>query len=133
MPFPLPIGQKKATVLQFFRVSRDREAEAKDKKAGRAVLVLVPRKGSPMADQFQEARFWVDPKTGLPTRLRTVDPSDNIITVDVRDIRRDAKVEPSEFARPKVPEDWEIIPHSKPAEAPPPAPKAKPSPDAKGS
>jgi len=111
-PFPLPFGQKKETVLRHFTVTRDRGAEKKD-PAGRVVLVLRPRKGTPLADDYTQVRLWIDRKRWLPTRARLLDTSENITTVDFHHIETGAEVPAREFARPKVPGDWEVVEHRK--------------------
>jgi len=111
-PFPLPFGQKKEQVLKFFSVSRDAKEEAADKE-GRAVLILVPKKDTQMAKDYTKVILWVDPKTSLPTRVRLYDTSENITTVDFRDIEINKNVDPKSFDRPSVPEDWEIVVHKK--------------------
>ena len=111
-PFPLPFGQKKEQVLKFFSVSRDAKEEAADKD-NRAVLVLVPKQDTPLAKDYTKILLWVDPKTSLPTRVRLYDTSENITTVDFRDIEINKNVDSKQFDRPSVPQDWEIVTHAK--------------------
>lgn len=111
-PFPMPFGQKKEKVVKHFHVGRDRKAEAKDKK-GRAVLVLRPRKGTAVARDYEKIALWIDPKTHLPTRVRMWDPSENITTIDFRDIKTGADIDDDHFDRPKVPQGWDLIEHEK--------------------
>jgi len=111
-PFPLPFGQKKEQVLKFFSVSRDAKEEAAD-KGKRAVLFLVPKKDTPLAKDYTKILLWVDPKTSLPTRVRLYDTSENITTVDFRDIEINKNVDSKQFSRPSVPQDWEIVRHEK--------------------
>ena len=115
-PFPLPFGQKKEAVLEHFTVSRDAEAE---KAAGkdRAVLALVPRKGTSLAEDYTRILLWIDTERNLPVRARLYDQSENITTVDFHHIEMNAEVDAKQFARPDVPKDWEVVEHRKePAE-----------------
>ncbi len=111
-PFPMPFGQKKGAVLKFFDVRRDAEAEAADAKK-RWVLELVPKKGTDAAADYTKIALWIEKDTGLPTRTRLGDPSENITTLDFHHIEPNAKVDPTQFARPDVPDDWEQIVHAK--------------------
>jgi outer membrane lipoprotein-sorting protein len=55
----------------------------------------------------------VEAKTFLPTRARLWDTSENITTIDFHHIETNTKLDPKVFARPDVPEDWEIVHHAK--------------------
>jgi outer membrane lipoprotein-sorting protein len=111
-PFPLPFGQKKEQVLKLFTVGRDSKEEAADKDS-RAVLVLVPRKDTPLAKDYKKVLLWVDVKSYLPTRARLYDNSDNITTVDFHHLEVNKDVDAKGFVRPSVPQDWEIVSHAK--------------------
>jgi outer membrane lipoprotein-sorting protein len=111
-PFPMPFGQKKETVLKYFAVARDPKEEAADKKR-RAVLVLVPRADAKVAGDYTRIALWIEPATGLPTRMRLWDPSENITTMEFEKIEANAKVDAKTFGRPAVPESWEIVDHAK--------------------
>lgn len=111
-PFPLPFGQKKEAVLKHFTVSRDTKEEQAD-KAKRAVLALVPKKNTDLARDYTRVLLWIDPKQNVPTRARLYDTSENITTVDFHHIETNKGVDAGQFARPKVPEDWEIVMHAK--------------------
>jgi outer membrane lipoprotein-sorting protein len=112
IPFPLPFGQKKEAVLRLFTAGRDAKEEATDKEK-RQVLVLVPRKDTPLAKDYTKILLWVDPKTAMPTRARLHDTSENVTTVDFRDIQTNKDVDPKSFTRPTVPQDWEVVNHPK--------------------
>jgi outer membrane lipoprotein-sorting protein len=122
-PFPMPFGQKKEAVLKHFDVSRDKDEEARDKEK-RSVLALKPKKDTPLAETYTSIALWADPKTFLPTRARLRDTSENITTIDFHHIETNANVDSKAFARPDVPEDWEIVHHEKEPEAPAEAPKS---------
>ena len=112
-PFPLPFGQKKEQVLKFFTAGRDAKEEAADKDK-RAVLVLTPRKETELAKDYKKVLLWIDTKTWIPTRARLFDMSDNVTTVDFRNIEINKDVaDAKQFARPSVPQEWEVVMHAK--------------------
>jgi len=111
-PFPLPFGQKKATVLKQFHVGRDAEAEKKDPKK-RTVLTLVPRKGTTLAEDYVRILLWIETDRRFPTRARLFDVSENITTVDFHHIETNTAVDADQFTRPDVPKDWEVVEHRK--------------------
>jgi len=112
IPFPLPFGQKKATVLKHFTVTRGAAEEKKD-KAKRQVLALVPKKDTDLAKDYTRIVLWIDAKQSLPTRARLYDTSENITTVDFHHVETNQAIDAAQFTRPKVPDDWEIVIHAK--------------------
>jgi len=118
-PFPMPFGQKKETVLKHFTVSRDSKEEQADKKK-RVVLVLVPKKETELARQYTKISLWVDTKDYLPNCARLLDTSENITTIDFKDIALNKDVDAKQFSKPEVPADWETVVNPK-----------EPKPDAK--
>jgi len=111
-PFPMPFGQKKATVLKHFRVGRDAAAEKKDPKK-RTVLALVPKKGTTLAQDYTRILLWIDTQRWIPTRARLLDVSENITTIDFHHIETNTDVAADRFTRPAVPGDWEVLEHQK--------------------
>jgi len=111
-PFPLPFGQRKDGVLKHFTVGRDAKEEAADKEK-RTVLVLVPKKDTPLARDYTKILLWIDARQNLPTRARLVDTSENVTTVDFHHVEVNKDVDPKQFTRPAVPEGWEIVTHPK--------------------
>jgi outer membrane lipoprotein-sorting protein len=111
-PFPLPFGQRKTAVLKHFTVSRDAKEEAADKEK-RAVLVLVPKKDTPLARDYAKILLWIETKQYLPTRARLVDTSENVTTVDFHHIDSNKDIDAKSFVRPSVPDGWEIVTHAK--------------------
>ena len=111
-PFPLPFGQKKEQVLKFFTAARDAKEEAAD-SGKRAVLALTPKKGAELAKDYKKVLLWVDAKTWIPTRARLFDMSDNVTTVDFRDIETNKDLDAKQFLRPSVPQEWEVVMHAK--------------------
>jgi outer membrane lipoprotein-sorting protein len=112
-PFPIPFGQKKENVLKFFTVSSDTTDKNADKKVRPADLELVPKKGTPLARTYTRILLWIDAKTSLPTRVKLFDTSENETAVDFHDIELNKDVDNKTFARPDVPQSWEIITHGK--------------------
>jgi outer membrane lipoprotein-sorting protein len=111
-PFPLPFGQRKTAVLKHFTVSRDAKEEAADKDK-RAVLVLVPKKDTPLARDYAKILLWIETKQYLSTRARLVDTSENVTTVDFHHIECNKDIDAKSFVRPAVPDGWEIVTHAK--------------------
>ncbi|MEO1510509.1 MAG: hypothetical protein AAFU70_00395, partial [Planctomycetota bacterium] len=86
-PFPVPIGQKKADILERFEAEL---LETEDglsafgpgprtlaERFGFAQLRLVPRPGAAEEADFEEIRIWYDTRPGkalLPIMVRVVDP-----------------------------------------------------------
>ncbi len=123
-PFPLPFGQRKPVVLKHFTVTRDAKEEEADKEK-RVVLVLVPKKGTDLAKDYTRILLWLEPKQSLPTRARLYDTSENVTTVDFHHIETNKDVDDKQFTRPSVPQEWEIVVHSK-EDRQKPAAEAKP-------
>jgi outer membrane lipoprotein-sorting protein len=111
-PFPLPFGQKKEQVLKLFAAARDAKEEAADKDK-RAVLALTPKPGTELAKDYKKVLLWVDTKSWVPTRARLFDMSDNVTTVDFRNIEVNKDVDARQFTRPSVPQEWEVVMHAK--------------------
>jgi outer membrane lipoprotein-sorting protein len=111
-PFPLPFGQKKDQVLKFFTAARDSKEETADKDK-RAVLALTPKKGTELAKDYKKVLLWIDTKSWIPTRARLFDISDNVTTVDFRNIEVNKDVDAKQFTRPSVPQEWEVVMHAK--------------------
>jgi len=116
-PFPLPFGQKKEAVLEHFTVTRDAAAE-KTAGTNRAVLALVPRKGTSLAEDYTRILLWIDTERHLPVRARLYDTSENVTTVDFHHIEINADVNADQFRQPEVPKDWEVVEHRKADEGP---------------
>jgi len=125
-PFPMPFGQKAQAVKQHFEVTlgtpdaTNSGATEPDKPAKTQpvptveVLVLTPKKKSSLAKDYKKMEFWVDTKTWLPTKIVTVDMSENILTIVFHKTVVNKKVKKNMFTAPAVPADWETIEHLKP-------------------
>lgn len=112
--FPLPFGQKKAEVLEAFRVERvdDKASAVPDTDHIR----LTPRAGNPLADRFATIEFWVatDGKaSGMPVRVRygQLDGTGNtnsFTTLSFKDPEINIGLSPSVFEL-KTPDGYEQI------------------------
>ncbi|MCI0433123.1 MAG: hypothetical protein L0271_05655 [Gemmatimonadetes bacterium] len=114
-PFPLPIGQPKAEVLARFEVAAiDPPAEgqltdlAADQVHG---LRLIPRAGTPEADDFARVDLYYDRSTLLPVGIitvsaRQIDPADphsrDVKTVRLLNLTRNEELSPSQRQRMKM-------------------------------
>ena len=101
-PFPLPIGQSRASVEAQFDVRK--LPPAKGDPAGAIHLQLTPKKGSSFERQFLTVDFWVDAKQRLPVRVETLDrggTSDQ--TNDLTGVTVNGPVGPAEFTLTPLP------------------------------
>jgi len=82
-PFPVPVGQRKADILERFEAeivpTEDDLSESAlidfAKAKGLIQLKLTPRPGSPQADDFKNVRIWYEPDGKmLPRIAKTVNP-----------------------------------------------------------
>jgi outer membrane lipoprotein-sorting protein len=83
---------------------------AKDDPAGGGTvhLALTPRPGTDFARKFHSIDVWVSQSTGMPIRMRTVDPSeDKIQTTDLTNIKLNTNPKDADFELPPV-EGWEV-------------------------
>lgn len=116
-PFPMPFGQKRDDVLKNFEVEYrgkvklgpwkrpDVEQKEKPDETEYEHLVLTPHKDSPMAKEYARMDFWIDPATGLPKQIRTLDESKAILTVRFGPLTLNDKVEleKGQFDEPRMP------------------------------
>lgn len=103
--FPLPIGQKKADVLQSFDVTKP--DSAKDDPAGTIHLRLVPKPGSSLARQFATIDVWVDEKLKMPVRIRTEDTDHaKVKTTDLQNLKTNDPLDPAVFKLADVASSW---------------------------
>ena len=82
-PFPVPVGQQKADILERFDADLRPTAESLTDPALKALaegrglvqLRLVPRVGTPESRDFEQIRIWYEPEGNLLPRIaRTVTP-----------------------------------------------------------
>ena len=100
-PFPLPIGQSKEDVKAQFDVT--------ETKPG--TLQLAPRPGSQLAPKYKTITVTVDPVSGFPVQIRTIDPNDTSdTTITLSNIKTNPPVADDAFKLPAVGSDWKIVP-----------------------
>lgn len=66
-PFPLPFGQKKAELLEYFDIEQ-RPLDTNDPKDSKH-LYCVPKPGTEKEKEFKEVHFYIDPKLDLPVKI----------------------------------------------------------------
>jgi len=128
-PLPLPIGQRKADILQRFDATLLPDAdgvEGQDEQdtaqlrtfvTGSYQLRLVPKAGTPEAEKFEEIRLWYkmgDASEGdkrlLPRMARTVAPkSGNVTVVRLANVKLNTPIDPKDFAATQPGADWDIV------------------------
>lgn len=112
--FPLPFGQKKAEVLEAFRVERVEDAASAVPDTDH--IKLTPRAGNPLADRFATIEFWVAREgkaSGMPVRVRygQLDGTGNtnsFTTLSFKDPEINIGLSPSVFEL-KTPDGYEQI------------------------
>lgn len=87
-PMPLPVGQRAEDVRRRFTVSLAAEPEAPLLKRLEGVqgLVLVPKPGSGVEEDFREVRVWYDLRTLVPVGVVATLPGGDVKTVLLRDV-----------------------------------------------
>lgn len=105
-PIPLPIGQAKDDVLARFRVSIIDESDQsllKDIEKAHG-LQLVPRSGTPEADEYQRIELFYDRETLLPVGINAIETNDNRKTVRLRNLARNPALDAAQRAKLSVDE-----------------------------
>ncbi len=98
-PFPLPFGQKVAGVVRHFEIAT-RPPVASDPK-NTDYLKLLTRRRFRKEISFRRMEMWIDRKTHLPARIRSLDNNRKLITVTFSKTRTDEKLESSVFEIPR--------------------------------
>jgi len=108
-PFPLPIGQDKADVHKLFDAQKI--AVATDDPAGTFHVQLKPKEGTRLANKFEQIDVWVDPKTNMPTFMKTLDANGNIEhATTLGNIKINIGVKDSDFTLPPIEEEkWNLV------------------------
>jgi hypothetical protein len=110
-PLPLPVGQRAEEVRRRFTVSLAPAPEAALLKRLEGVqgLVLVPRKGSGVDEDFTEVRVWYDLRTFAPVGVIARLPGGDEKTVLLRHVIRNGGLDDASRAMldRKVPEGWQ--------------------------
>lgn len=78
-PLPIPIGQDPREVLKDFHVQLRLNAN------GIEHLILKPR--DKKAFDFDKLQFWIDPKLGIPVKIRRTDPDGTPTTATFTNIK----------------------------------------------
>src|SRR5262249_19279006 len=106
--FPLPIGQPKDEVHKQFDVKKI--DAGKDDPNGTVHLQLIPEPNTRFARQFKSIDAWVDAKTHMPTRIKTMDRNETMErTTDLSNIQINPKLGDQDFAMEKIdPSQWNV-------------------------
>jgi hypothetical protein len=114
-PFPLPVGQPKAEVLARFTVraiSRPKDEHLAERLKGRPVegLLLVPKPGTPEAEEFVEAELFYDPESLLPVGVGVTETNGDRKTVVLTELKRNAGVDEAKLSveEPDARDGWRI-------------------------
>ena len=115
-PFPLPIGQPVAEVRRQFTVSQidpdqpDADALSAPAMEGAKRLRLTPRAGTPLAEDFSQVEIDVDPATGLPMQVATMDAGGQTLRlVRLYDPSVNGDVEDADFELEDIDlSDWNV-------------------------
>jgi hypothetical protein len=109
-PLPLPVGQRADDVRRRFTATLAPAPEAPLLKAldGVQGLVLVPRAGTSVSEDFEEVRIWYDLRTLAPVGVLARMKGGDLKTVLLRNVQVNAGLDPSalEALRVEVPEGW---------------------------
>jgi len=115
-PFPLPVGQKKAEVLKRFEAQPaalpGEGLLAKLDSATVDGLELLPRAGTPEADDFDRVLVFYDKGTRLPVGILMEDANGDLKTVRMDDVKKNQPLTDAETAHLSVenpdPKEWSI-------------------------
>jgi outer membrane lipoprotein-sorting protein len=114
-PFPLPVGQPKDEVLARFKVRRVHEPDDKTlakRLAGRPVdgLRLVPRPGTPPAEEFLHAELFYDRESLLPIGVSVTEINGDRKMVVLSKLKRNAGVDEKKLSieEPDARDGWRI-------------------------
>jgi outer membrane lipoprotein-sorting protein len=105
-PFPLPVGQSPESVKKLFDVTKV-APDAKKDPADSVHIVLTPRAETPFAKKFKSIDVWVDAKTEMPKRIRTLDvneTTERTTDLDVKGINQGLK--DADFTLDATDENW---------------------------
>ena len=111
-PFPLPIGQKKARILERFDANLLPAGDgfkggvAPESLKSTYQLQLIPKKGVSEARQFREVRIWYRPEDLLPRMARTMDQDDSSTEIFLTAITRNEPPPAGSFDA-SVPAGWD--------------------------
>ena len=113
-PFPLPIGQPAREVLARFDVAL-LEQPSDERLAQRLQgmdlngLLLVPKPGTRLADDFARLELFYDTATGMPVGINAVEPDGDRKTVFLSNLKRNQGIDPERLAVEEPdPREWQI-------------------------
>jgi hypothetical protein len=110
-PLPLPVGQRAEEVRRRFTVALAPAPDAPLLKslAGVQGVVLVPRKGSGVDEDFEEVRVWYDTRTFVPVGVVARLKGGDVKTVLLRNVARNGGLDAASSAMLErgVPEGWQ--------------------------
>ena len=110
-PMPLPVGQRSEDVRRRFTVSLAPAPDAPLLKRLEGVqgLVLVPKPGSGVDEDFKEVRVWYDLRTFAPVGVVATLKGGDVKTVLLREVRVNAGLDDAARAMldRKAPESWQ--------------------------
>ena len=116
-PLPIPIGQKTDDVLKNFDVYLIEPNEKIDPAEIKSVhLKLLPRKGTELAVSRKRLEFWLREKDNLVVRSQWENDSGDIFTADMNKLRVNKGIKDRDFRLPRLPGDYEVVPHPLPEE-----------------
>ena len=110
-PLPLPVGQRAEEVRRRFTVTLAPAPDAPLLKGLTGVqgVVLVPRKGSGVDEDFEEVRVWYDTRTFVPAGVVARLKGGDVKTVLLRNVIRNGGLDAAAGAMLErgVPEGWQ--------------------------
>ena len=110
-PMPLPVGQRSEDVRRRFTVSLAAAPDAPLLKRLEGVqgLVLVPKPGSGVDEDFEQVRVWYDLRNFAPVGVVATMKGGDVKTVLLRDVRVNAGLDDASRAMldRKAPEGWQ--------------------------
>lgn len=113
-PFPLPVGQAKADVLERFTVSAIEVPTAGLLKTLKDVdgVRLTPKAGTREADDYERVDIFYDRATSLPVGIEAVETNGDRKTVKLTDLKRNPEMDEAmtkklDIAEPD-PKQWKI-------------------------
>lgn len=107
-PFPLPIGQDKKDVHAVFDVKI--MPVGKHDPAGTIYLLLTPKPGTSLAENFAAIDVWVDCKTRMPVRIGTENKKKSEYkTTDLLNLQVNPTIKPEDLSLPALPPGWTTV------------------------
>jgi hypothetical protein len=106
-PFPFPIGQNPDDVHKQFDVTIPPPDKDNPDPPGTIHLLLKPKAGTPLDQQFTSIDVWVDVKTKMPAQVMTVNKRQTEIkTWTLPNLKLNAAVKDGDLTLPPLPPKW---------------------------